>query len=305
MLIPGAMVLGLLCIGLVAAGVTQRRTALPDHADRGVRHDRMVHVLALVVALLSAVLGALWAMESPTVGGGLAIPLAATYGAGLGYVAVQAAGQLVWPRPAGEHRRAALVPRGVADVTGPWVRPLLAIPLAVLATAVVAPAVFAPLDGPSAGARDVYRAGWDQPPGAVVTLRHVLGLGWPGLRYGLPVVVATGLLLGLAVVALRAVADRSRVADVDADVDQEARRTVARRIACVTAGVLTVSGGWLVLAAGSRLVETGTGMTVRAGVLLLAVGTMWAAAGVLVAVLGVVWPAARRVAGPTMAVSRA
>jgi hypothetical protein len=158
---------------------------------------------------------------------------------------------------------------------------LIAVPLVVLVLAVVLPAVLAPLDGPSAGTREIYRASWDQPPSAVVTVRDVLGLGWPGLRYGVPVLLATLALLLLAGLALRAVADRPTVVDSGTSWDRAMRATVARRIVTVTAGVLAAEGGLLTLAAGSRLMETGTGL--------------------LLATAGVLWPgrASRRSAGPT------
>jgi hypothetical protein len=132
-------------------------------------------------------MGALWAMESPLVHGELAIPLAGVLGAGIGYLAV--VGQLVWPRPAGP-RRAVLTPRGIGDVAGGWAPRLVGVSLAAAILAVLLPALLAPLDGPSAGTRQVFRAGWDEPPSAVITSREVLGLPWPGLRYASPALLA-------------------------------------------------------------------------------------------------------------------
>ena len=303
MMLPVGLLLGLVAVAAAVVGVARRPTGMPQHADRGLRHDRVVQSLALGAAVLTAALGALWAMESSTVRGGLAIPLAGELGAGVGYLAVLAVGQLAWPRPPGPQRRAQLTARGVRDVTGTWSSRLITCPLLVVGLAVVLPAWLAPLDGPSAGDGDIYRARWDQPAGAVLTVRHVLGLPWPGLRYGVPVTVAVVVLLVLAGVALRAVADRATVADVDSAWDRAARATVARRITAVTAGVLATVGGTLVLTAGSRLVETETGGRAAAGGVLLAAGTAWAAAGFLLAVVGVVWPG-RAARDPAAASSR-
>lgn len=301
-MLPALMMLALTVIGMGLVVLTLRPTHLSEHADRGLRHDRLVRALGLGVAGLTAGAGGWWAMEFPLVRGSLAIPLAVVLGAGIGYLAVLTVGQLAWPRPSSPTRRAGLIPRGVGDVAGARGMRLIAVPLVVLVLAVVLPAALAPLDGPSAGTREIYRASWDQPPSAVVTVRDVLGLGWPGLRYGLPVLLATLVLLLLAGLALRAVADRPTVVDGGIRWDRAMRATAARRIVTVTAGVLAAEGGLLILAAGSRLMETGTGVVVPAGTVLLGAGVGWAAAGVLLATVGVLWPvrAGRRSAGPTV-----
>ncbi|MCW2534712.1 MAG: hypothetical protein JWQ26_411 [Modestobacter sp.] len=300
MTLPALLLLVMVVTALIVVGATWRPTGLPQHADRGLRHDRLVQAIALAVAGLTALMGALWALESPLVHGELAIPLAGVLGAGIGYLAVVAVGQWVWPRPAGPRRRALLTPRGIGDVAGGWAPRLVGVSLGVAVLAVLLPALLAPLDGPSAGTRQVFRAGWDEPPSAVITLREVaglpwplrefFGLPWPGLRYGLPALLAIGVLLALAALALRAVADRATVTDAGSAWDQQARATVVRRIVTATAGVLAMVGGLFMLTAGSRLMETQAGLPVLGGGLLLAVGTLWASAGAGLAVLGVLWP---------------
>lgn len=293
-----AMVLGLACTGLLATVVTQRRTALPDHADRGLRHDRAWHAVGLGAALLAAALAGLWAMDAPW-RGELGIPLFMALAAGVGYVAAQTAGQLLWPQPGGEHRRADLTPRGPADVVGPRTRRMVAAVVVVFAGAVALPALIAPLDGPTAGPQDIYRAAWSDPPSAVNTVRVVLGLGWPGLRYGVPAVLAAGVLLLLTWLCIRAVADRSRIADTAADVDAVLRRAAARRVLAAAGGTLAFAGGWFALATGSRLVEVGTAWGVPTGLVLLVLGGVWAAAGLVTAVVGVLWPVRLRRRGPS------
>jgi hypothetical protein len=293
------LLLVIIVTGLIVVGATWRPTGLPRQADCGLRHDRLVQAIALAVAGLTALMGALWAMESPLVHGELAIPLAGVLGAGIGYLAVVAVGQWVWPRPSGPRRRALLTPRGMGDVAGGWAPRLVGVLLAVAVLAVLLPALLAPLDGPSAGSREVFRAGWDEPPSAVITLREVaglpwpfrefFGLPWPGLRYGLPVLMGIVVLLALAALGLRAVADRATVTDAGSAWDQQARATVARRIITATAGVLATVGGLFMLTAGSRLLETQTGLPALGGGLLLALGTLWASAGAGLAVLGVLW----------------
>jgi hypothetical protein len=290
MTLPALLVLVIVVTALIVVGATWRPTGLPQQADRGLRHDRLVQAIALVGAGSTGLMGALWAMESPLVHGELAVPLAGVLGAGIGYLAVVALGQWVWPRPAGPRRRALLTPRGIGDVAGGWAPWLVGVPLAVAILAILLPALMAPLDGPSAGTSQVFRAGWDDPPSAVVTLREVLGLPWPGLRYGSPALLAIAVLVALAVVGLRAVADRATVTDAGSAWDRRARATVARRIITAAAGVLAVVGGLFMLTAGSRLMETQTGVPVLGGGLLLAVGTLWASAGAALAVLGVLWP---------------
>ena len=289
-MLPVGLLVALVAVAAVVVGVARRPTGMPAQADRGLRHDRLVQGLALAVAVLTAVLGGLWAMGSSTTRGGLAIPLAGELGAGIGYLAVLAVGQLIWPRPPGPQRRAQLAPRRVQDVTGVWTSRLVTFPLLVVVLAVLLPALLAPLDGPSAGDGAIYRAGWDQPPSAVVTIRDVLGLPWPGMRYGFPVLIALLVLLVLAGVALRAVADRATVTDAGSAWDRVARATVARRITAVTAGVLAAVGGTLVLAAGSRLMETETAHLAALGGVLLWAGALWAGAGLVVAVVRVLWP---------------
>ncbi|MGY1745754.1 hypothetical protein [Blastococcus sp. SYSU D00695] len=306
MLVPALLVLALIATACLMGTVTRRPTGLPPDADRGLRHERRVHAAALAGAGAAALVAGLAAMDHPLVRGELAVPLAVTFGAGIGYLGVTAVGQLAWPRAAvGRLRRAALVTRDVSDVAGRRTRRQVGLPLAVLVLAVAAPALLAPLDGPSAGSRAVYRAAWDEPPSAVVTVRDALGLGWPGPRYGLPALLAAGVLIVLAWLALRAVADRATVTGAGAGWDAAARAAAGRRVVAVTAGVLTVAGGWLVLAAGSRLVETGAGATVPVGGVLLVAGTLWAGVGLVSAVVEVLRPVGAEPRGRAGAGTRA
>jgi hypothetical protein len=304
MLAAVSMVLGLACLSLLPLVATQRRTALPDHADRGLRHDRLSHALGIGAALLAAVMAGLWAIDAHTMRGDLGIPLFMGLAAGLGYVAAQTGCQLLWPRPAGAHRRADLTPRGPSDVTSPMARQLMGLAAVVLGVAITAPALLAPLDGPTFGAQDIYRAGWDQPPSAVNTVRQILGLGWPGLRYGFPALIAAASLLLLMWLSLRVIADRPKIADVSAAVDHDMRRTVARRVVAAAGGTIAFAGGWFALSAGSRIIETGTDWTLTGGWILLILGVAWSAAGAAAAVAGVLWPTRRPLARSTADTAR-
>lgn len=292
-----ALVLGLFVLGVLATVVTQRRTSLPDHADRGLRHDRATQAVASAAALLAAVLAGLWAWDNPAMRGGLGIPLFMTLGAGTAYVGVHVLGQLLWPRPAGAHRRASLTPRGPSDVVHPLPLRLLRVTAGVLAVAIALPAVLAPLDGPTVGRQDIYRSPWGEPPSAVNVVREVLGLGWPGLRYGLPALLMAGAVLLLTWWFLRLLADRPRVADTPTVVDEAMRRVAARRVLSAAVGTLAFAGGWFVLTTGSRLAETDPGSVPVVGLTLLALGALWATAGIIAAAVGVLWPA-RRLAAP-------
>ena len=67
MMLPVGLLLGLVAVAAAVVGVALRPTGMPLHADRGLRHDRVVQSLSLGAAVMTAALGAVLAMEASTV----------------------------------------------------------------------------------------------------------------------------------------------------------------------------------------------------------------------------------------------
>ena len=151
---------------------------------------------------------------------------------GIVHTVVVGAGELLWPRPHGEVRRARLVHRGLLDAA-----PRRLVRAAVLAVALTAATLvggalladstgrgFSSLTGPFAASASPF----------------------PGTFYGVPAALGLLVLALLAVVVLWIVATRPAVATDDERIETALRRASAHRVLRVAAGVpLFVSGGLL------------------------------------------------------------
>ena len=147
---------------------------------------------------------------------------------GIAHTLVLGVGELTWPRPHGEVRRARLVHRGLLD----------AAPRRLVRAAIVA-----------AGLTAVTLLGGAllaDPSGRRVTLGAATASPFPGLFYGRPAGVGLIALTGLAAAVLWIVASRPAVATEDDRLETALRAASAHRVLRVAVGVpLFVSGGLL------------------------------------------------------------
>ena len=153
---------------------------------------------------------------------------------GVVHTLVLAAGELTWPRPDGEVRRARLVHRGLLDAAPRWLVRLAAGAAALATVTLVGGALLADSDGRSFSYGNPFGGG--------------LGTAspFPGGFYGVPAGVGLLVLALTAAVALRIVANRPAVATADEGIETALRRASAHRVLRVAVGVpLFVTGGLL------------------------------------------------------------
>jgi hypothetical protein len=195
---------------------------------------------------------------------------------GVVHVAVLAAGELTWPRPRGEVRRARLVRRGVLDAAPRWLVRTTAAAAALAVVVVVAGALTAEPDGRS------FRFQPDP-------TRATGGSPFPGLFYGRPAALGLLVLAVVAGVALWIVANRPAVATEDERIEAALRRASAHRVLRVAGAVTGVVAGGLVLIAGMRLhsagANTGTALLTTAGTGVAVLGLLALLAGVVLSCL--------------------
>ena len=160
---------------------------------------------------------------------------------GVVHTLVLAAGELTWPRPQGEVRRARLVHRGLLDAAPRWLVRMVWVAVALAVVTLVGGALLADADGRSFTYGNPFASGL------------ATASPFPGPFYGLPAGIG---LLGLALaaaVALWLVANRPAVATEDEGIETALRRASAHRVLRVAVGVpLFVTGG-LLFAGGSSL----------------------------------------------------
>jgi|GEM_PF-720200 len=219
------------------AGATADVETSPGAYARARRHAAVVAGLSWAALLLACLL----LPEAVPFGISQGVVLACMPAtAGVVALLVAAVGERTWPRPAAPVRRASLVRRTVRDVAP---RPLAAVLLgwsAALPVLLVATGLSA-----DAAGRTVTFA-----PDAVSTSSAG---PYPGAPYGVPVVLATAVLLVATGATLHLVARRPAVPDVSTADDARLRRASARRVlACAQlvvggtlAGVLLVTGAAL------------------------------------------------------------
>lgn len=231
------IVLPLLALAVGVALLAARRTPVPSEAAAAARrHAAVVSTLAWVVALLSPV--ALVPLVRVAGSGGLTagvltglLPTVT----GLLFLAVHTIGESTWPRPTGTVRRAPLTPRTVADLAPRGLRRLVRAWAATLVVTLVVSGLVAD------GGRAITRA-WEQ--------GSTTASPFPGWYYGVPLLVATGVVVAASEGVLRLIARRPAVMDAQPEWDLGLRRLSAHRVlrgtqlvlGLTTAGVLLVAG---------------------------------------------------------------
>jgi hypothetical protein len=256
----------------VSVAVVVARHAPPSRETAvaaGRRHAARTAVAAMGLGIAAAVyVGA--AQLGNSAPGGLGVTaLLVPITFGVVHTVVLGLGELTWPRPEGEVRRARLVHRGLVDAAP---RLLIRAGTAAAALTVVTLVGGALLADPS-GRAFSYSSGpftADASP-------------FPGPFYGIPAGVGLAVLGLLAGAVLWIVANRPAVATGDDRIEAALRRASIHRVLRVTAGVpLFVSGGLLLTAGGALQSVAGssggspTFGPVGAGTAVLALVTMLA-----------------------------
>lgn len=246
LVIPMLVLLLLLVAAVVAFVVAVARRPAPapsQAAEAARRHALGVTIaawvtLAVLVFLAPFFLVPLVQAAGYTYGGvayGLGPALV-----GLLFVAVHAIGELTWPRPTGTVRRAALIPRQLSDAVPTWLHRVVWGWAAALTVTLVTMG-FTAVEGHRFSALDSE--------GVLTTSSP-----YPGWDYGVPLLVATALVLAATEGVLRLVARRPAVVDADPAYDAASRRLSAHRVlrgaqlvlALTLAGVLVFGGGAIV-----------------------------------------------------------
>ncbi|MDT0166705.1 hypothetical protein Q9R32_14200 [Actinotalea sp. AC32] len=262
------LVLGVATI-VLAVGLARRPAPAPSQAaEVARRHGRNVHVAAWLAALLvpqvvasAAPVAFHAAPGSYPLLGGVLVGLAPAV-AGSAFLTAHLVGERTWPRPTGTVRRAALGHRRVVDVVP---RPLLRVTAAWtvgLVLVLVAAGLTAADDGRSV-VRTVGSSTWGASP-------------YPGWFYGVPLLVATAVVVVLTAITLRVVTQRPAVVDADPTYDAASRRLSGHRVLRGTQLVLALTLAGVLFFAGNAL----------RGVELVGLGAGTAIAGVLVALTG-------------------
>lgn len=175
---------------------------------------------------------------------------------GVVHTLVLAVGELTWPRPEGEVRRARLVHRGLLDAAPHWLVRMAVGAVALAAITLGGGALLADPDGRSVS--------YGYEVGGASGLSSASP--FPGLFYGVPAGVGLLVLALVAVGTLRIVADRPAVATGDDGIESALRRASAHRVLRVAVGVpLFVTGGLLFV--GGRALHSVASSTVSSGLL--------------------------------------
>ena len=183
---------------------------------------------------------------------------------GVVHTVVLGIGELTWPRPDGEVRRARLVHRGLLDAAPRRLVRATAAAATLAVLTLVLGALLADDDGRSFSWSYAHGSSSAGP--------------FPGLFYGLPAALGLGLLAALAAAVLWIVANRPAVATADERIEAALRRASAHRVLRVAAGIpLFVTGGLLFV--GGNAVHS---------VVVMGAAPFLGPAGACVAVLGIV-----------------
>jgi hypothetical protein len=237
-LLAAGAVIATVAVGTVAArrSPPSRETAVTAARTHAVRGSGTAFLLGMLVAVYVGANGL--GNSAPGGLGVTALLLPLTFG--VVHVLVLAIGELTWPRPHGEVRRARLVRRGMLDAAPGWLVRTAAAGLALAGAVVVAGALLAD----DTGRRFTYA-----PDG----LRTATASPFPGLFYGRVATVGLLLLVLSSAAALWIVANRPAVATEDERTEAALRRASAHRVLRVLAGVALVVGGGLLFVLGVAL----------------------------------------------------
>jgi hypothetical protein len=233
------LVLPLLVLVLVASTVALGAVATrhsPPSRERAVAAAR-THALRTTVAAIALGLAAAVYVGVAQLGnssaGGLGITgilVLVTFGAV--HTLVLGIGELTWPRPDGEVRRARLAHRGLLDAAPRRLVHAAAVAAGLTVVTLVTGALMADADGRHFAWSSGDYGGIAGP--------------FPGLFYGLPAALGLGVLAALTAGVLWIVANRPAVATADERIEAALRRASAHRVLRVAAGVpLFVDGGLL------------------------------------------------------------
>jgi hypothetical protein len=242
----GLVPLGLLLAVVVTVGIgtaVVRRS--PPSRETAVAAGRAHAVHSAAAALLLGLLAAgyIGATQlgngSPGGLGVTALLLPITFG--VVHTLVLAAGELTWPRPQGEVRRARLVHRGLLDAAPRWLVRLAVPAVALTAITLVGGALLADADGRSVTYGNPFAGGL------------ATASPFPGSFYGVPAGIGLLVLALVTAVTLRIVANRPAVATEDEGIETALRRASAHRVLRVAVGVPLVVTGGLLFAGGSSL----------------------------------------------------
>jgi hypothetical protein len=258
----------------VAGGVALARRS-PPSAESTVaaarQHARLTSTAAVVLAGVAAlVTGA----TSPLNGGGagslgrqaLLVPICF----GVAHTVVLALGELTWPRPEGQVRRARLVRRGLLDAGPRWLLRLTCGAAVAAVVTIGGGALLADADG-----RSFSQTSAD---GRMTSIHSPFA----GLAYGRPTAIGLLALAAAVVTALWIVANRPAVATDDERIEGALRRASAHRVLRGAATAVLVVTGGLLAVSGMAVAGVATGVLSAAGTGAALLGVAGALAGVVV-----------------------
>ncbi|WP_407341380.1 hypothetical protein [Pengzhenrongella phosphoraccumulans] len=273
-----------LIIGAVLLAVLSRRPdpAPSEAAAAARRHSATVNVLALT-ALFGTMIAGLTPVSVPPAGitRGVALGLIPA-AAGIAFAAVQALGELTWPRPTGTLRRAPLTRRTAVDVAPRWLR-RVTWSWAALTTVTLVACGAASDDGQGITLSYTALVG-----GAPVSGNSGAG-PFPGWFYGVPLLIATVLVLAATEGVLRLIARRPAVMDAASEWDLELRRTSARRLLRGSQLVLGWTAVGVLFFAGSAMRRAGAGGSSVDGIPVGGSTAIIVAGTVMALVAGALW----------------
>jgi hypothetical protein len=264
----------------VAAGVAFVRREPPSRETTVAaarRHAAGTSALGLALGLTAAVASVGIGLRTLSGAGSLGLAaLSAPLAFGIAHTVVLLLGELTWPRPAGEIRRARLVRRGPWDAAPRWLRRVAAAASLTAVLTVVLGGLAADPDGRSVSAGPASELVASASP-------------FPGWTYGGPAAAGLLLLGAITLAALTAVANRPAVVTDDDRAEDALRRASAHRVlrgattaALVTTGGLLLTGGHAVWRVGAA---AGPGLLAATGVLAASAGLIAVLGGLVVAVV--------------------
>ncbi|GAA4729905.1 hypothetical protein GCM10023328_05900 [Modestobacter marinus] len=198
------------------------------------RHARLASVAAMGLGAAAALATAAREVGNSGPGGLGVTALLVPIVFGVVHTAVLTAGELTWPRPRGEVRRARLVRRGPLDATPGWLVRTATV-ATVLAVGVLGIGTLL-ADETGRGITRVSTAGGD--------LSWSAAGPFPGPFYGRPAAIGLAVLAAVTITALWVVANRPAVATDDDRIETALRRASAHRVLrAAVAATLEVAGG--------------------------------------------------------------
>lgn len=251
-LLPFGLLLAI--IATVAIGTVVVRRSPPSRetaVTAGRKHAVHTAAAAVLLGTLAAVSVGATQLGNSSPGGLGITTLLVPITFGVVHNVVLAAGELTWPRPGGEVRRARLVHRGALDAAPGWLVRLATVALVLVVATLVGGALLAEPDGRSVS------HGYEVAMGRGVSTASP----FPGSFYGVPAGAGLLVLALVTAIALRIVANRPAVATAHDGIETALRRASAHRLLRVAVGVpLFVVGGMLFVGGQAvHSVATGTG----------------------------------------------